>query len=685
MGNAVAQVGFGHAQKFNDDWKFSLTDDSLAIFPQYQDQEWRVVELPHDWSIEGTPSTDFASCTGYLPGGYGTYRKTFDMTPAQGRKYYIYFEGVYCRSRVYLNGHLLGYRPNGYASFCYDMTPWLQSGRNTLCVRVDHTKNADSRWYTGSGIYRDVWMVDAPQTHLAQWATHYYCTDISAEKATIHIQTEIENNHPGTSLQYELEGQLIDSVHTLSQPRLWDIDQPHLYDLKVRLLDQGIAIDSTSIRLGIRDLRFDANQGFFLNGRNMKVKGVCIHHDAGVLGAAVPPEVWHRRLLALRELGVNGIRCSHNPQAPVLYDLCDQLGFLVMDEASDEWEFPKRKWVEGWNVGQPAFDGTYDFFEEWIDRDVEDMVRRDRNHPCVFLWSIGNEVDYPNDPYSHPVLDGKNATISQPMFGGYDPKRPNAERIGIIAQRLAKVVRQHDLSRPVTGALAGVLMSNQTAYPDAVDVVGYNYTENRYQEDHRLYPNRIIYGSETGRGEGPWNAVRDNDHIFGHFIWTGLDYLGESGKWPSRGLGTGLLDFTGEPKHSGLHQAALWAGTEMPHPHHRHQEKETHPRPFSFQVDPDTLSSNLPGSTLQLLITLTDSLLLRVQNADMPVTCSVSGAGHLLGLETGDNQDMSIPKASTRRLFRGRLLAYVRRDAAGPIVLTLEADGIQQRVEIAGK
>jgi beta-galactosidase/beta-glucuronidase len=288
---ALAQVGFGHAQKFNNDWKFALTDDSLAIEQKYKDAKWRAVELPHDWSIEGMPSTDFASCTGYLPGGYGTYRKTFEVKKQKDRQYYIYFEGVYCRSRVYLNGHLLGYRPNGYASFCYDMTPWLKSGKNTLCVSVDHTKYADSRWYTGSGIYRDVWMVDAPQTHLGQWATRYYCTDISAERATVHVLTDIENNHPGTTLQYELDGQQVDSVFTVDNPRLWDITEPNLYDLKVRLLDKGVAIDSTSIKLGIRDLRFDANQGFFLNGKNVKVKGVCIHHDAGVLGAAVPPEV----------------------------------------------------------------------------------------------------------------------------------------------------------------------------------------------------------------------------------------------------------------------------------------------------------------------------------------------------------------------------------------------------------
>ena len=343
----------------------------------------------------------------------------------------------------------------------------------------------------------------------------------------------------------------------MKKPRRWNLDAPYLYTLKTELLCDGKRIDVSSTSVGLRTLKFDANKGFALNGEWMKVKGVCLHHDAGVLGAVVPPEVWERRLKNLKEIGVNAIRMSHNPQAPVLYDLCDRMGFLVMDEASDEWEFPKRKWIKGWNVGEPSYDGTFDFFEEWIERDVTDMVRRDRNHPCIFLWSIGNEVDYPNDPYSHPVLDG--TTINQPMFGGYKPDAPDAMRIGKIAKRLAACVRAVDTSRPVTGALAGVVMSNQTEYPQAVDVVGYNYTENRYDEDHATYPDRVIYGSETGVGIEAWHAVRDKEFIFGQFLWTGTDYLGESGRWPSRGLYTGLLDFGSFPKPRGYFRASLWS------------------------------------------------------------------------------------------------------------------------------
>ena len=576
----AAQVSFGNAQKFNDGWLFRLEDDSTFKQKAYEDTKWRKLDLPHDWSIEGQISPDLASCTGYLPGGIGWYRKHFKVSDKQAR-HYIYFEGVYNRSEVYLNGHLLGKRPNGYISFMYDLTPYLKEGEdNVLAVRVDHSRSADSRWYTGSGIYRDVWMVSAGDIHFAQWGIGWKATSLTDRRATVAVDVEVQK-HVEASGKLEVKTSLFDAegkevakasrkiadgkVGTaketltlrMNKPNRWDLDTPYLYTLKTELLADGKLIDAAETNVGLRTLEFDPNKGFALNGRWMKVKGVCLHHDAGVLGAVVPPEVWERRLLNLKKyIGVNAIRLSHNPQAPVLYDLCDRLGLLVMDEASDEWEFPKRKWIKGWNKGEPGYQGSYDFFEEWIERDVTDMVRRDRNHPSVFLWSIGNEVDYPNDPYSHPVLDG--TTINQPMFGGYKPDAPDAMRIGVIAQRLAACVRAVDTSRPVTGALAGVVMSNQTAYPEAVDVVGYNYTENRYDEDHATYPDRIIYGSETGSGIDTWHAVRDRDFIFGQFIWTGTDYLGEAGAWPSRGLGTGLLDFASQPKPRAWFRASMW-------------------------------------------------------------------------------------------------------------------------------
>ena len=574
-----AQTSFGDASKFNDGWLFSLSDSAAHKDRSFDDSKWRKLDLPHDWSVEGRLSPSLASCTGFLPGGIGWYRKHFTVSDGAPR-HYVYFEGVYNRSEVYLNGKLLGKRPNGYISFMYDLTPYLEDGDNVLAVRVDHSRYADSRWYTGSGIYRDVWLVSAPQTHFALWGVGWKAMSITDSQAVITVDMEVLKHVPASS-GLEVRATLYDASGNpaatrkaslkdmeagedrltvdlkVKNPHRWSLDDPYLYTLRTELVSDGIKIDGAETRVGLRTLGFDPDKGFALNGKWMKVKGVCLHHDAGVLGSVVPEEVWRRRLENLKSIGANAIRMSHNPQAPVLYDLCDEMGMLVMDEASDEWEFPKRKWLEGWNVGTPGYDGSFDFFEEWIERDVTDMVRRDRNHPSIFLWSIGNEVDYPNDPYSHPVLDGKK--INQPMFGGYKPDAPDAMRIGKIAKRLSACVRAVDTSRPVTGALAGVVMSNETEYPEAVDVVGYNYTEDRYAIDHAAYPDRIIYGSENGRSRDAWLAVRDNDFIFGQFVWTGTDYLGESNSWPSRGLGTGLLDFGSFPKPQGYFRASMWS------------------------------------------------------------------------------------------------------------------------------
>ena len=591
---AQAQVSFGQSERFNNEWLFLLESSSLqttdvaqptAEYPQAQptfdDSRWRRLTLPHDWSVEGVMSPQLASCTGYLPGGIGWYRKHFSLpTGATGGGVFIYFEGVYNRSEVYLNGHLLGKRPNGYASFLYEMTPYLNAeGENVLAVRVDHSQYADSRWYTGSGIYRDVWLVKAPATHLAQWGSAYRLKKITKSQAIVEVDIETAGKPalgiPTEVVMTDAEGKVVARTTTtmgcpnkktvtltVKNPHRWSLDDTYLYNIETRLgtgNDASAPMDRCVIRAGLRTLQFDPNHGFALNGEWMKVKGVCLHHDAGVLGAVVPPEVWQHRLEELKKIGVNAIRMSHNPQAPVLYDLCDELGFLVMDEASDECEFPKRKWLEGWNRGTPGFQGTFDFFEEWIDRDVADMVRRDRNHPSVFLWSIGNEVDYPNDPYSHPILDGDGKDFTQPMYGGYKPEQPNAERIGKIAKRLSAVVRDIDASRAVTGALAGVVMSNQTEYPEAVDVVGYNYTESRYKEDHERYPKRIIYGSENRHDYPSWLAVKNNEHIFGQFLWTGADYLGESGAWPARGSSAGIVDLTSHRKPNGWYRASLWS------------------------------------------------------------------------------------------------------------------------------
>ncbi|MDR2496062.1 MAG: DUF4982 domain-containing protein [Tannerellaceae bacterium] len=575
--------------RLNDDWLFMLGDAPDAKLPAFADSRLQRVSLPHDWSAAAPMSPSLASATGYLPGGIGWYRREIYVPEKRrGQRLFLYFEGIYNRSEVYVNGKPAGGRPGGYASFELDLSPHIEYGAtNLVAVRVDHSRYNDSRWYTGSGIYRDVWLRYAGPARIARWGVFAYSKDATAKAATLHVETTIDYDDAellkGLSVRHELvspqrkvvarwsqriaappkeAGSSITSVTELkiSAPELWSIDAPALYTLRTTVGRGDKTIDARTTVTGFRSIRFDPDKGFFLNEVNLKLKGVCLHHDGGVFGAAVSKEVWERRLATLKRLGCNAVRCSHNPHAPYLYEICDRLGLLVMDEAFDEWEMPKRKWVEGWNVGTPTYDGIVDFFAEWGERDLADMVRRDRNHVSIFTWSIGNEIDYPNDPYSHPVLDGSGRDgFTQPIFGGYKKEAPNAERLGEIARQLVAVVKKHDSSRPVTAALAGVAMSNETAYPGALDIAGYNYTESMYAADHAKYPRRVIYGSENGHGIEAWRAVADNDYISGQFLWTGADYLGESGRWPSRGSTAGLIDLAGQVKPRGEFRRSLWS------------------------------------------------------------------------------------------------------------------------------
>lgn len=588
VNSLFAQGGFGQAEKINSNWKFVLQDVENGEQAELNDRRWQTVDLPHDWSVRQQLSPTLASATGYLPGGIGWYRKQlFVPGEREGEKVYLYFEGVYNRSEVFVNGVSLGKRPNGYISFQYDATPYIKYGEdNLIAVRVDHSQSADSRWYTGSGIYRDVWLVYTKPVHLAQWGV-YAWPEKQKKGYQLNIEVEVENGTSKSSVltvQNELfspdnklvaktsdkltvEGSQAGKVNTavrVAKPELWSLDHPALYVLKTSVYRDGQLLDETSTRTGFRSFTFDSDKGFALNNEWMKIKGVCLHHDAGVLGSAVPREVWEHRLLTLKEIGVNAIRTSHNPQATDLYELCDELGLLVMNEAFDEWEFPKRKWLQGWNVGVPGFQGSFDFFKEWGEKDLADMVKRDRNHLSIFAWSIGNEVDYPNDPYSHLVLDGGGETgFTQPIFGGYKEDAPDAMRLGNIAKRLVKVVKQYDQSRPTTAGLAGVAMSNQTAYPFALDIAGYNYTESLYDRDHAQYPDRVIFSSENRHDMEAWKAVTSREYIFGQFLWTGIDYLGESGRWPSRGFYSGLLDFGGFIKPRGYFRQSLWSEKPM--------------------------------------------------------------------------------------------------------------------------
>lgn len=571
---------------FNDDWMFHRGDMNLEEVMVIGDEVgWKQVSVPHDWSIEGPFSPQWASGTGFLPGGIGWYRKTFEISDySESKRYAIYFDGIYKNSEVWINGQFLGKRPNGFISFQYDLTPYLKSDNNTIIVKVDHSDYADSRFYTGSGIYRNVYMIALQEHHFSQWGVFFQTPDVSKEQALAKIQIGFEN-HEGTSRVTQIratlkekEGKVVSTIETtlqsqpgknnqaelnfeINQPELWSPDSPYLYDLMVSLSVDGKEMDVWEEKVGIRGFKFDADSGFSLNEENMLLKGVCIHHDAGALGAAVPMEVWAERLKTLKELGANAIRMSHYPHQDYLYDLCDKLGFLVQDEAFDEWEVGKNKWVEGWNVGTPVNDGYHVAFEEWGQKDVQDMIRRNRNHPSIIMWSIGNEIDYPNDPYSHPVLDeGKNPQI----YGkGYQQENPNASRLGELASELVNAAKIYDTTRPITAALAGVTMSNHTNYPSVLDVVGYNYQEYRYKEDHKEYPDRIIYGSENGDALEAWWAVVNNEYISSQFLWTAFDFIGEASEWPVRSSGAGIIDLAGKPKPDFYFRKSLWNDNPM--------------------------------------------------------------------------------------------------------------------------
>jgi beta-galactosidase len=569
---------------FNQAWSFHKGDITGA--EKGNDKAlWQSVDLPHDWSIQGPFSEEWASATGYLPGGIGWYKKTFTADAAwQNKQVFIYFDGVYKNSEVWINGHYLGKRPNGFIAFQYELSPYLNyKGKNTITVKANHNDFADSRWYTGSGIYRNVYLVVKNPVHVGLWDVAFSTPKVSAEKAEVNVKVNITNSTKTTAvinikvnlvdnagkvvaaLQKQIKlkpgSQQVEFEKQINSPDLWDVENPSLYKLQVQLSRNDKQIDVVDQQVGIRNIAFDKDKGFFLNGESTKLKGVCIHDDAGALGVAVPREVWVRRLKILKEAGVNSLRLSHNPHADYLYDLSDRMGFLVMDEAFDEWELGKNKWVKGWNVGTPSKDGYHTYFKEWADRDVKDMVMRTRNHPSIIMWSIGNEIDYPNDPYTHEILNtGNNPQI----YGkGYQANRPAASQLTVIARQLVKAVKAVDKTRPVTAALAGVVMSNEVGFPEELDVVGYNYQEYRYPEDHKKYPNRIIYGSENGMATQAWAAVDSNEYISAQYLWTGIDYLGEAGKWPQRSNGAGLLDLAGFKKPEYFYRQSIWADKPM--------------------------------------------------------------------------------------------------------------------------
>ncbi len=561
-------------------WRFTLGDPVGAQHLGFDDRRWRTLDLPHDWSIEGTPSEDApgGGRLGYYPTGVGWYRKAFRLPPgARGRVAWLEFDGVYMNSDVWVNGVHLGRRPYGYVSFAYEITKHLISGVNVVAVRVDNSRQPNSRWYTGSGIYRHTWLTLADPLHVGHWGTFVTTPRADTAGARVAVRTRVENHH-GTARRGLLRTVVLDgggrevarteSAFSLlpgaevelgqelpvDSPRLWSVEAPSLYSLRSEVLDGPRTVDVLTTPFGIRQIAYDQDRGFLLNGRPLKMRGVNLHHDAGGLGAAVPERVWERRLEILKAMGVNAIRTSHNPPAPEFLDLCDRLGFLVMAEAFDEWTFGKVP------------EGYHRYFSEWAERDVTDFIHRDRNHPSIVLWSAGNEIGEQSPPEGVEVL-----------------------------RRLLAIFHREDPTRPVTTGNDRIVADSDPtslAFLEALDIVGYNYVDRWHERrevfaeaDRHAHPGWKMIGTESGTifqsfdeqyslGDDPatvrpnytsgmlqaerlWKWITLRDYFAGNFMWTGIDYLGES-TWPFKGFPSGAMDLTGHPKDIYFLYQGLW-------------------------------------------------------------------------------------------------------------------------------
>ncbi len=589
---------------FNEGWKFALAADDDAWQPSFDDSGWRVMNLPHDWSIEGEFSESHPASPGggALPGGIGWYRKTFRVSKADKEKMtYISFDGVYRNSEVWINGNHLGKRPYGYSSFRYDLTPFLKYGEedNVIAVKVDNSAQPNSRWYTGSGIYRNVWLTTTGKIAVDHWGTYVTTPVVNTEEALLMVTTQIRNSSGSRAdvrletvvydadnrkvaraetgqVEIIIEGATVTQELTVENPSLWSLENPSLYRVVTTIRSGQLVADRYETVTGIRSFEFDADKGFVLNGEPVIIKGVCNHHDLGCLGAAVNTRAIERQLEILREMGCNGIRTSHNPPAPELLDLCDRMGFIVMDEAFDIWKVKKTD-----------YDYSLDF-DEWHLKDLEAMVLRDRNHPSVFIWSIGNEV------MEQWERDGSGEAI---------------------ATELADFVRSMDDTRPVTAACNDPAPHNPVIASGALDLIGFNYRDTLWTRFPQTFPEGKFIGTETtsalatrgsydmpsdivrrwpARWDQPfrdgnadltcsaydncsapwgtthrdsWRLIKNNAYLTGMYIWTGFDYLGEPTPywWPARSSYFGIIDLAGFPKDVYYFYQSEWTDKDVLH------------------------------------------------------------------------------------------------------------------------
>lgn len=543
----------GETVSFDEGWRFTQGDPKQAQAPEADDSDWQTVSLPHDWSISGPfdEANPARGEGGFLPTGIGWYRKQFTTPSDLGdKRVYVEFDGVMANSDVWINGHHLGHRPNGYVSFQYDLTGRLNSAsgsKNVIAVRTDTSKQVASRWYTGSGIYRHVRLRIVDPVHVKFNGVGVSTPRVESSSAEVVGSVAVVNggsDRKSVTVKLSIydpdgvavvEGEATKSIGAndsatlvapmeLEAPQLWDTDTPSLYVLKSEVFADGKRCDERATTFGVRDAEFRSDTGFWLNGRNLKIKGVCLHHCGGAVGAAVPLGLWEYRFEKLRELGVNAIRTAHNPVAPEVLDLCDRMGLLVMDEFFDCWRVGKRRY------------DYHLYFDEWSHRDMRDTILRDRNHPSVILYSVGNEIhDTPREEQAKTILRG-----------------------------LVDVCHEADPTRPVTQALFRPNVSHDydNGLADMLDVIGTNYRDLELLAAHRDKPERKIIGTEQGHDRSIWLACRDNPQHSGQFLWVGIDYLGESRRWPVTTFNSGLLDRTGHPHPRGYERQSWW--TEAP-------------------------------------------------------------------------------------------------------------------------
>ena len=588
---------------FNDNWLFTLSDSHDYSLTTYNPEGWRQLDLPHDWTIEKPFDKNLEGCTAFTPGGIGWYSKIFKTEISENQKCYIIFDGVYNNADFWINGMRLGNHPYGYAPIWYDLTDFIEpeNGINRLSVRVDHSRYADSRWYTVSGIYRNVKMLITDKLHIPVWGTFITTPVINKESASVNIRVDVENDYSEAKSGrvytdiYDADNKKVATVSTafnlasgekvtlnqdveLFDPKLWDIDSPYLYIAKTYIVSGNETIGNRETRFGVRTIHFDKDKGFFLNGKNMKVKGVCLHHDAGIVGTAVPKDVWKRRLAILKAGGCNAIRTAHNPASDEFLDLCDEMGFLVQNEFYDEWDLPKDK---RYNMHDKEVDyitrGHSEHFQQWAEIDLKNVMRSSRNHPCIFQWSIGNEIEwtYPGNRSATGLFGNTDRNDKMDWTLWRTPVPPNSPEvvrefwrnyprqtfsIGKTAAKLAKWSREMDTTRYVIANLILPTSSFETGYTDVLDIAGFSYKPAQYDYLREKYPNKIMMGTENVPRWYEWKACIERDYIAGVFLWTGVDYLGErrAQQWPQKATPEGPLDLAGFPRGSYYQFKSFW-------------------------------------------------------------------------------------------------------------------------------